>query len=78
MKRCRLGTLVRDLTQPDRVLLEWRMVDGWCYDTIAIRLGVPQADLVNRVRRIRMELRRRAKALVLGETKLDMAPTMIV
>src|ERR1019366_7516183 len=58
-----LITLLRDLTEPDRALLEWRMVDGWDYATIAIRLGIPRADLVKRVQRIRTGLRRRAKAL---------------
>src|ERR1035437_4702219 len=47
-RRC---AILRDLTEPDRVLLEWRMVDGWDYATIALRLGVPRADLVKRVHR---------------------------
>jgi DNA-directed RNA polymerase specialized sigma24 family protein len=63
VERRRRCALVRDLTEPDRVLLEWRMVDGWDYATIAIRLGIPRADLVKRVQRIRTGLRRRAKAL---------------
>jgi DNA-directed RNA polymerase specialized sigma24 family protein len=59
-RRC---AILRDLTEPDRVLLEWRMVDGWDYATIALRLGVPRADLVKRVHRIRTDLRRKAKTL---------------
>jgi DNA-directed RNA polymerase specialized sigma24 family protein len=63
MVRRRRCALFRDLTQPDRILLEWRIVDGWDYDTIAFRLGIPRADLVKRVQRIRTDLRRRAKTL---------------
>ena len=63
MEQGRLITLLRDLTEPDRVLLEWRMVDGWGYAEIARRPGIPRADLVKRVQRIRTDLRRRAKAL---------------
>ena len=63
MEQGRLITLLRDLTEPDRVLLEWRMVDGWDYATIALRLGVPRADLVKRVHRIRTDLRRKAQTL---------------
>jgi DNA-directed RNA polymerase specialized sigma24 family protein len=73
VERCRRYALVRDLTEPDRALLEARIVDGWHYDIIALRLGVPRADLVKRVHRIRTDLRRRAKALGVGETKLDIA-----
>ena len=51
-ERRRRCALLRDLTPPDRVLLEWRMVDGWDYTTIARRLGIPRADLVKRVQRI--------------------------
>src|ERR1019366_4179454 len=29
MERRRRCALLRDLTEPDRILLEWRMVDGW-------------------------------------------------
>jgi DNA-directed RNA polymerase specialized sigma24 family protein len=74
----RLITLLRDLTQPDRVLLEWRIVDGWDYTTIARRLGIPRADLVKRVQRIRTKLRRKAKALGAGETRIDLAASMPV
>jgi DNA-directed RNA polymerase specialized sigma24 family protein len=63
MEQGRLITLLRDLTEPDRVLLEWRMVDGWGYAEIARRLGIPRADLVKRVQRIRTDLRRKARAL---------------
>ena len=41
----RLISLLRDLTESDRALLEWRMVDGWDYAAIARRLGIPRADL---------------------------------
>jgi hypothetical protein len=63
MVRRRRCALFRDLTQPDRILLEWRIVDGWDYDTIAFRLGIPRADLVKRVQQIRTDIRRRAKTL---------------
>src|SRR5450759_4706891 len=74
----RLISLLRDLTEPDRALLEWRMVDGWDYTAIAIRLGVPRADLVKRVQRIRTDLRRKEKALGAGETKLAIAAFVTV
>jgi DNA-directed RNA polymerase specialized sigma24 family protein len=54
------------------------MVDGWDYTAIAIRLGIPRADLVKRVQRIRTGLRRRAKALGAGETKLNRAALLTV
>jgi DNA-directed RNA polymerase specialized sigma24 family protein len=73
MEQGRLISLLRDLTPPDRVLLEWRMVDGWDYTTIARRLGIPRADLVKRVQRIRTGLRQKAKALGAGETRFDLA-----
>ena len=69
----RLISLLRDLTEPDRALLESRLVDGWDYTTIALRLGIPRADLVKRVQRIRTGLRRKAKALGAGETRFDLA-----
>ena len=78
VERRRRCALVRELPQPDRVLLEWRVVDGWAYAEIALRLGIPRADLVKRVHRIRTDLRRMAKALGVGETKLDKAATMSV
>ena len=78
VERHQRRALVRDLTEPDRVLLEWRVVDGWDYAEIAIRLGIPRADLVKRVQRIRTDLRRRAKALGAGETKLDIAALVTV
>jgi DNA-directed RNA polymerase specialized sigma24 family protein len=78
LERRRCYALVRDLTEPDRVLLEWRIVDGWDYAEIARRLGIPRADLVKRVHRIRTDLRRRAKALGAGETKLDIAALVTV
>ena len=71
LERRRLISLLRDLTESDRALLEWRIVDAWDYTTIARRLGVPRPDLVKRVQRIRTGLRRKAKALGAGETKLN-------
>ena len=73
LERRRRCALVRELPQPDRVLLEWRIVDGWDYVEIALRLGVPRADLVKRVQRIRTDLRRKEKALGAGETQFDIA-----
>ena len=73
-----LISLLRDLTEPDRVLLEWRMVDGWDYATIARRLGIPRADLMKRVQRIRTGLRRKAKELGAGEAQFDLAAPMTV
>jgi DNA-directed RNA polymerase specialized sigma24 family protein len=73
LERRRRCALVRELPQPDRVLLEWRVVDGWDYAEIALRLGVPRADLVKRVQRIRTDLRRKEKALGAGETQFDIA-----
>ena len=78
MGQDRLITLLQDLTQPDQALLEWRMVDGWDYAEIARRLGIPRADLVKRVHRIRTDLRRKARALGAGEVKLDITATMTV
>ena len=78
MEQGRLITLLRDLTEPDRALLEARIVDGWDYAAIARRLGIPRADLVKRVQRIRTGLRRKAKALGAGETKLDIAALVTV
>ena len=63
MEPGRLISLLRDLTEPDRALLESRLVDGWDYTTIARRLGIPRADLVKRMHRIRTDLRRKARAL---------------
>jgi DNA-directed RNA polymerase specialized sigma24 family protein len=63
LERRRRDALIRDLTEPDRVLLEARIVDGWDYAEIAHRLGIPRADLVKRVHQIRTDLRRKAKAL---------------
>ena len=72
MNQGRLISLLWDLTEPDRALLEWRIVDEWDYTTIARRLGIPRADLVKRVQRIRTGLRRRANALGAGETRFDL------
>ena len=74
----RLISLLRDLTGPDRALLESRLVDGWDYTTIARRLGIPRADLVKRVQRIRNDLRRKANTLGAGETRFDLAASMPV
>ena len=78
LERRRRCALFRELSQPDRVLLEWRVVDGWDYAEIALRLGVPPADLVKRVQRIRTDLRRRAKALGAGETQFKVAATVTI
>ena len=78
LERRRRCALLRDLTEPDRALLESRLVDGWDYTTIARRLGTPRADLVKRVQQIRTGLRRKAKALGTGETPFDLAASMPV
>jgi DNA-directed RNA polymerase specialized sigma24 family protein len=78
VERRRRCALVRELPQPDRVLLEWRVVDGWDYAEIALHLGIPRADLVKRVQRIRTDLRRKEKALGAGETKLNRAALLTV
>jgi DNA-directed RNA polymerase specialized sigma24 family protein len=78
VERHRRCTLLRDLTPLDRALLEWRIVDGWDYATIAFQLGLRRADLVKRVHRIRTGLRRKAKALGAGETKLAIAAFVTV
>ena len=78
MKQGRLISLLWDLTEPDRALLEWRIVDEWDYPTIARRLGIPRADLVKRVQRIRTGLRRKAKALGAGETRINGAALLTV
>jgi hypothetical protein len=49
--------------------LEWRVVDGWDYGDISIRLGLPRADLVRRVQKLRTDLRRKATALETLEGK---------
>ena len=72
-ERRRRCALLRDLTEPDRALLESRIVDGWDYAAIARRLGIPRADLVKRMHRIRTDLRRKARAL-----GADIAATMTV
>jgi DNA-directed RNA polymerase specialized sigma24 family protein len=58
-----LRALLRDLTDDDRALLECRIVDGWRYADIAAHLGVTRDVLVDRVHRLRTDLRRKAKAL---------------
>src|ERR1035437_7323351 len=62
----RLRDLLRDLTADDRILLECRIVDGWRYADVAAHLGVPPDVLADRVRRLRTDLRRKAKALGAG------------
>src|ERR1035441_2444895 len=62
----RLRALLRDLRADDRILLECRIVDGWHYGDIAVHLGVPRDVLADRVRRLRTDLRRKAKALGLS------------
>jgi DNA-directed RNA polymerase specialized sigma24 family protein len=59
----RFHDLLRDLAADDRRLLECRIVDGWRYSDIAAHLAVPRDFLVDRVRRLRTDLRRKAKAL---------------
>ena len=59
----RLRALLRDLPVGDRALLESRIVDGWNYGDIAIHLAVPRGVLADRVRRLRTDLRRKARAL---------------
>ena len=59
----RLRDLLRDLRADDRALLECRIVDGWNYGDIAVHLGVPHNVLTDRVRRLRTDLRRKAKSL---------------
>jgi DNA-directed RNA polymerase specialized sigma24 family protein len=59
----RLRVLLRDLGADDRRLLECRIVDGWQYGDIAVHLGVPRDALADRVRRLRTDLRRKAKTL---------------
>jgi len=68
MTRHQFSLLFQELTAEERYLLECRIVDGWDYEHIAVRLGVPRADLVKRMRRMRTELRRKAKALGAGRT----------
>ena len=59
----RLRALLRDLADDDRILLECRIVDAWGYADIAVHLGMTQDALVDRVRRLRTDLRRAAKVL---------------
>jgi DNA-directed RNA polymerase specialized sigma24 family protein len=58
-----LRALLQDLRADDRALLDCRIVDGWPYGDIAIHLAVPRGVLADRVRRLRADLRRKAKAL---------------
>jgi DNA-directed RNA polymerase specialized sigma24 family protein len=59
----RLRALLRDLRADDRALLDCRIVDGWRYGDIAAHIGVTRDVLADRVRRLRTDLRRKAKAL---------------
>jgi DNA-directed RNA polymerase specialized sigma24 family protein len=59
----RLRALLLDVAPEDRILLEFRIVDGWAYNNIAALLAVPRDVLVDRVRRLRTDLRRKANAL---------------
>ena len=59
----RLRKLLRDLLPDDRSLLECRIVEGWHYGDIAAHLAVPRDVLADRVRWLRSDLRRKAKAL---------------
>jgi hypothetical protein len=62
-----LRVLLRDLAD-DRKLLDCRFVDGWHHGDIAAHLAVPRCVLADRVRRLRTELRRKAKALGCGRS----------
>ena len=73
-----LRALLRNLAVDDRRLLECRIVDGWRYGEIAVHLGVPHDVLTDRIRRLRTDLRRKAKALGVGKVKLNLAALMIV
>ena len=57
-----LRALLLDLAPDDRALLDCRIVDGWHYGDIAAHLGVPHDVLADRVRRLRTDLRRKARA----------------
>jgi DNA-directed RNA polymerase specialized sigma24 family protein len=59
----RLRALLGELNPDDRRLLECRIVDGWHYGDIAVHLAVPRDALADQVRRMRTDLRRKAKAL---------------
>jgi DNA-directed RNA polymerase specialized sigma24 family protein len=59
----RRRVLLRDLADDDRKLLDCRIVEDWQYADIAVHLRVPHDVLVDRVRRLRTDLRRKAKAL---------------
>jgi DNA-directed RNA polymerase specialized sigma24 family protein len=59
----RFRDLLLDLADDDRILLECRIVDGWRYGDIEVYLGVPHDVLADRVRRLRTDLRRKAKVL---------------
>ena len=59
----RLRALLRDLRADDRRLLECRIADGWQYGDIVVHLGVRRDVLADRVRRLRTDLRRKAKAV---------------
>jgi hypothetical protein len=55
-------TAGRDLAPDDYRLLDCRIVDGRQYIDIAAHLAVPHDVLTDRVRRLRRDLRRKAKA----------------
>jgi DNA-directed RNA polymerase specialized sigma24 family protein len=59
----RLRALLRDLAPDDRAVLECRIVDEWHYGDIAAHLSLPGDVLTDRVRWLRTDLRRKAKAL---------------
>jgi hypothetical protein len=56
-------TAGRDLAPDDRAFLGCRLVDGWHYRDIAIYLAVLLGVLADRVRRLRIDLKRKANAL---------------
>ena len=63
MGNYRLRARLLDVPVGDRALPDCRIVDGWRYGDIAVHLGVPHDVLTDRVRRLRTDLRRKAKSL---------------
>ena len=78
MRHDRLRALLGELTAEDRRLLEYRIVDGWDYDDVAIHLRTTRDVLVNRVRRLRTELKRKAKALGAVERRAGVEAAQVV
>src|ERR1035437_1075063 len=59
----RLRALLGELNPGDRTLLDCRIVDGWRYGDIAAHISVTRDVLADRLRRLRTDLRRKAKPL---------------